>query len=166
MKLLVFHTAFVGFALATFGCGDGTAGSSAKALDNTPVAQNDRAAQDHATDTPLTVTGCLQKDGRTFIVTHLNEPAQKNAGSTGTSGAVGREQIRSASNAYRIRPAAQMDLDTLVGKQVKVNGTIEKRADLPSGSDKREDIGKGDLAELNATDVSIVAASCGGSGGR
>lgn len=166
MRLQLFNTALVGFAITTLACGNGTAGSSAKTLDNTPARQNDRAAQNAAPDTPLTVTGCLQKDGRTFIVTRLNEPSQKNAGSTGTADAVGREQIRSASNAYRISPAARMDLDPLVGKQVRVNGTIEKRADLPSATEKREDIGKGDLAELNATDVSVVSASCGDGGGR
>src|SRR4051794_5204718 len=79
-------------------------------------AQNDRGTQSARSNTPLTVTGCLQRDGRTFIVTRKNEPAQKNAGSTGNGGAVEREQLRAAANAYRVSPAERMDLDKMVGK--------------------------------------------------
>jgi len=151
--------------------GSSIAATSAKTLDSSPAAQNDRARQESRSNAPITVTGCLQRDGRTFIVTHQKEPAQKNSGSTGNGAAVEREQIRSAANAYRVSPAERMDLGKMVGKQIQVSGTIVKTADLPPAtrsSDKREDIGKGDLAEIKATAVSIIGYSCGtvATGGR
>jgi len=162
-------TTFVGLAVTILG-GSSAAGGTALALGSGgAAAQKDRASQDNHPNTPLTITGCLQRDGRTFIVTRRNEPAQKNAGSTGDGAAVEREQLRSAASAYRISPADRMDLERMVGKQVQVNGTIVKAADLPpagDASDKREDIGKGNLAEIKATAVSVVADSCGGRAGR
>jgi hypothetical protein len=56
-----------------------------------------------------------------------------------------------------------------VGKQVRVNGTVSERADLPTATagnsanaDNRQDIDQGDLAEIKATSASMVAEQCGG----
>jgi len=135
------------------------------------------AKQNATSDAPLTVTGCLQQGGRnTYVVTRLNEPAQKNAGSAGNGAAVEREQLRAAANAYRIEPKGKLELETMVGKQVRVSGTLDEIADLPpasgsgssgSGSagsnDRKESIDTGNLAKLNATSASVVAENCGGS---
>jgi len=160
MTLHLFRTFSLGLGIATVFSLNGI-GSTGETGANS---QNDRTTQDSRPNAPLTVTGCLQRDGHTFIVTRRNEPAQKNAGSTGNGAAVEREQLRAAANAYRISPAERMDLDKMVGKEVRVSGTLAKSADLPSASasDKREDIYKGNLAEIKATAVSIVAESCGG----
>jgi hypothetical protein len=163
MMLHFFRTALVALVVATFAAAIAAVKTSATTLDS-PTAQDARTAPGSTPNAPLTITGCLQRDGRTFIVTRLNEPAQKNAGSTGNGAAVEREQIRSAANAYRITPAERMDLDKMVGKQVRVSGTVDHRADLPratGSADQRKDIDKGDLAEIKATAVSIVGESCG-----
>jgi hypothetical protein len=160
-----FKTTIVGFTIATLASVVGTIGSSAKTLSSSRQAQTDRTPANSSSNAPISITGCLQQDGRTFIVTHLNEPAEKNAGSTGNGAAVEREQIRSAANAYRISPAERMDLGKMVGKQVRVNGTVDQRADLPRATDPsapRKDIDKGDLAEIKATAVTVIADSCGG----
>src|SRR5262245_53419455 len=69
----------------------------------------DRTAADVKRDEPrpqpISVTGCLQQgSGRTYILTRLNEPAQKEVGTSGSPAAVEREQLRAAANAYRIDP--------------------------------------------------------------
>jgi len=169
MMLQLFKTTAIAFAMTTVACGNGTTASNNKTPDSSLAATNNRAAQDTRLDTAVSVTGCLQQDGRTFIVTHRNEPAQKNAGSVGNGTAVEREQLRSAANAYRLSPAKGVDLDKLVGKQVQVSGTIDKPATLPGAagsSAQREDIGKGDLAEIKTDAVTVVADNCGGADAR
>jgi len=169
MRSYLFESAIVSLAVMTAACGNGTAGSGSgrERLGSSPPAQDDRSPQDSRSGTPFTVTGCLQQEGRTFIVTELNEPAQKNAGSTGNGAAVEREQIEAAAHAYRISPAVGVDLNRLVGKQVRVSGTLYKPGDLPraTGSPtERQDIDKGDLAQVSANAVSEVAENCGGGG--
>jgi len=169
MKSYLFESAIVSLAMMTAACGNGTTSSSAKGVDSSQAAQNDRSRQDSRSGAPITVDGCLQQDGRTFIVTELNEPTQKNAGSTGNGAAVEREQIEAAAHAYRISPAVGVDLNRMVGKQVRVSGTIYKPGDLPraTGSPtERPDIDKGDLAQISANAVSELSESCGGSGAK
>src|SRR5438105_2471014 len=125
------------------------------------VAKNDQSA--------MTVTGCLQKDGGTFIVTRLNEPAKRPTATSGSSGAVQKEDVRAAANAYRVNPKGDVDLDGLVGKEISVTGVLAERADLPqtvkpldkgASATDTTDISKGDLAQIDATSVSRVADSC------
>src|SRR5207248_1420415 len=136
----------------------------------------------HST-TPITVTGCLQQDGRTYIVTRLNEPAQRSVGTSGNPGAVEREQLREAANAYRIETKDHIDMDSMVGKQVRVSGTLVEAANLPSpntstpsqpndtrdksdtprpNGDGGEKIDRGDLAKIDAASISVLAENCGG----
>ena len=65
------------------------------------------------------------------------------------------------------------DLDKLVGKQVRVSGTIEKRSDLndhnASGTVKDRDrtkIDDGDLAQVKVASVTSIGSACGGKAGR
>jgi hypothetical protein len=121
--------------------------------------------QGAAVNSPITVTGCLQKEGRlttTYIVTAMNEPSQTGIGTTGNGAAVDREQLREAQNAYRVSPKDNIDMESMVGKQVRVTGMIAKRADLPSpttGNDR--DIDKGDLAKIDNATVVVVSDTCG-----
>jgi len=139
------------------------------------------ASRQGATSAAITVTGCLQKgSGADFILTRINEPAQS-VGTTGgtqsasapasdTSGVVQREQLRSAANAYRVDAERGVDLNDLVGKEVRVVGTIGDNADLPKATDlpstngdsKPAAIEDGDLARIAATSVSQTAAMCSG----
>jgi len=72
MRSYLFKSAIVSLAIIAAACGNGTAGSSAERLGSSPPAQDDRSPQDSRSGTPFTVTGCLQQEGRTFIVTELN----------------------------------------------------------------------------------------------
>jgi hypothetical protein len=145
---------------------------------------------DHAPKA-VTLTGCLQQDGRTYIVTHLNEPSREGVGTTGNGAAVEREQLREAANAYRVESKDQSDWDKMVGKQVRVSGSLDKAADLPapagpladrgdrpgptSGSGvagigtagsteagRREKLDKGDLAHIAVESMTVVSENCGG----
>jgi hypothetical protein len=140
----------------------------------TPITQSAPPADQQAVNSPITVTGCLQKKGgltTTFIVTGINEPSQKGIGTTGNGTAVEREQLREAENSYRVSPKDNVDMDSMVGKQVRVSGVIAKRADLPepatatSGkkeAKEMEKISKGDLAKIDDATISVVSDNCGG----
>ena len=151
----------------------------------------DRSASDINRDQPrqqpIDVTGCLQQgSGHTYILTRLNEPSQKSVGTSGSPAAVEREQLREAANAYRIDPQGDVKIDDMIGKQIRVSGMLTDRADLPkpeangaatgnrdergtSGAtandghrnSDRADIKQGDLAKIDATSVTVVAAACG-----
>jgi hypothetical protein len=136
----------------------------------TPMTQRAPSADQQAVNSPITVTGCLQKEGgltTTYIVTAMNEPSQNGVGTSGNGAAVDREQLREAQNAYRVSPRDNVDMESMVGKQVRVTGVIAKRADLPSattGNDQARDmqkIDKGDLAKIDNATVSVVSDTCG-----
>jgi hypothetical protein len=189
------HTSFLiatGVAIvASVACGNNngrnnTTANSSAANPSAANQDNDNAAR------PIAVTGCLQRDGRTFIVTHLNEPSREGVGTTGNGTAVEREQLREAANAYRVESKDQSNWENMVGKQVRVSGSIAKAADLPTppataataGSDRpsatsgnaatatggggttdntsREKIDKGDLAQISADSMTVIAENCGG----
>jgi len=142
----------------------------------------------------VTLTGCLQKgDGRTFILTEINSP-RTSVGTTGSSsstGAVEREQMRAAAHAYRLQSDDQKNLDSLVGHQVRVQGTVIERSDLPEGQtsesgrqqaqtspgggndarrnnppsdtriDRQTKLDEGDLAKIAVASIEGVADACG-----
>jgi hypothetical protein len=99
--------------------------------------------------------------------------------SVGTSGstppaagdAVGQEQMREASRAYRL--AGDRDtLEPLVGKQVRVSGTVEKRSKLNDHNDDgtlkdrdRTKIDDDDLSSVQVASIDQVADQCGAAGG-
>jgi len=125
---------------------------------------------------PITVSGCLQKGGSNFILTRVNEPTQS-VGTSGTNtGVAEREQMRSAAGAYRIDPTGDVKLDELVGKEIRVVGTVAENADLPKPSNdhaagtsgdnsdrrNRDEVKAGDLTKIDATSVTTVADACRG----
>jgi hypothetical protein len=158
-------------------------------LDQTPITRSAPPADRQDVDSPITVTvtGCLQKEsgfsgfGTTYIVTSVNQPSQKGVGTSGTGAAVEREQLREAANAYRVETKEKVDMDAMVGKEVRVSGVIAKRADLPdlpaatpnpTGTSEKnearemEKIDKGDLAKIDQASISVVSDHCGGHAGR
>ncbi|PWT82563.1 MAG: hypothetical protein C5B57_08485 [Blastocatellia bacterium] len=134
--------------------------------------------------TPITVTGCLQKGGfNTYILTRTNTPRPESVGTGRDDGAndsvAERDQIQAAQNAYRIDPSGDVKLDELVGKQITVKGMIAERADLQgtdqnaratgtagnrSDASDRQEIKAGDLAKIDATSVTKLSDQCGGPG--
>jgi hypothetical protein len=121
---------------------------------------------------PINLTGCLQKGGgftAPYVLTQVNEPARSvgTTGSTEAPGAAAREQMREARHAYRL--AGDKDqLDNLVGKQVRVQGTVAENSDLNKraedsrrDADKPADLDTNDLAKVNVTSISSVSDSCG-----
>jgi len=167
--------AALAIAVAGAACSNNARNTSSDGAHGTAA---DRSANAGA---PMTVTGCLQQVGRTYVVTRLNEPSREGVGTTGSGAAVEREQVRMAANAYRIEGKDQGDWDPMVGKQVRVSGTVKEGADLPrpdasaagdrasatSGSSdaaSREKIDKGDLAKLDVSSISVVSDNCGQAG--
>jgi hypothetical protein len=187
MMKQTFFPIVTGLAIvATAACGNNTARST---NNNTPnsTASNVPAADQRAENAaePITVTGCLQQDGRTFIVTRQNDPSHEGIGTTGSGDTVEREQLDKAANAYRVESKDQSDWNSMVGKQVRVSGSVDKTAHLPAASasdepsgtsgmvtrdgdavgadaKRHEKIDKGDLAQLNVESMSVVSDNCGG----
>jgi len=128
---------------------------------------------------PVTLTGCLQKgDGRSeYILTEVNT-TRSTAGTSGSAASgsgsdpVGREQLRSASHAYRLN-GERDTLEPLVGKQVRVSGTGTERSDVndhtAAGTTKEKDrtkIDEDDLAKVDVASVDLIADTCGGTVSR
>jgi hypothetical protein len=145
-------------------------------VDQPPITRAAPAERQDGT-TPITVTGCLQKEGAlmtTYIVTGVNEPSEKGIGTTGSPAAVEREQLRAAANAYRVDPKEDVDMDAMVGKQVRVSGIMAKRADLPAPSvttpnspddaknRSMQKIDTSDLAKIDEASITVVSGNCGG----
>jgi hypothetical protein len=125
---------------------------------------------------PITVTGCLQrmKRGDTFILTRIN--TAENVGAVGTTGAPAaeRQQERAAWHAYRIA-GEEKNLEHMVGRQVRVVGTLNELSDLKKergqagqqgGERPDTDIDPDDLAEVKLTSIAMVADVCGTGGAK
>ena len=155
----------------------GTAGTAGSAAD-------DRARSDNSA--PVTLVGCLQKgDGRSdYILTEVNSTRT----TVGTSGAaqrpsaggqsdrssdvVGQEQMRAAAHAYRLS-GDRSAIEPLVGKQVRVSGSLAKSSDLNAHDDNgrmkdrdRTKIDEGDLAKVDVASIDSVSDNCGGKSSR
>jgi len=138
----------------------------------TPTTQSAPPSDQQAINSPITVTGCLQKEGglmTSYIVTGMNQSSQNGIGTTGNGNAVEREDLREAENSFRVSPKDNVDMDSMVGKQVRVSGVIAKRADLPepstatSGKDQAnemEKIDKGDLAKIDDATITVLSDTC------
>jgi hypothetical protein len=144
--------------------------------------------EQQASSQPTTFEGCLQRGGGTFsngyLLTMLNEPG----GAIGTSGSVTatgssveREQLRTAARTVRLNPKGDVKLSDMVGRQVRVTGTISDHANVPNGNRGTGDVGSDeslrkktqegndrdpkldpdDLAKLDVTSASVLADSCG-----
>ena len=119
----------------------------------------------------INLTGCLQKGGgltSSYVLTQVNEPTR----SVGTSGSsqpdvVKQEQMREAKHSYRL-DGNDDQLGSLVGKQVRVEGTVAEKSDLNkrAGEDRKDtdkpaDIDTGDLAKVKVNSISAVSDACG-----
>jgi hypothetical protein len=134
---------------------------------------------------PITLVGCLQKgDGlNNYILTGVNRPAEA-VGTTGDvaskgAAAVEREQVRSAHHAFRVA-GKDDEMRDMVGKQVRVVGTVEDGSDLwretrkgenehgnldPNRKD-RIDVSESDLAKVDVNSIEQVANVCGEMGAQ
>jgi hypothetical protein len=133
---------------------------------------------------PISLTGCLQRgDGSNYILTELAEPSATGAPRDvkGDGSKVEKEQLHAAEHAYRLTAAKNVnddDWDKLVGKKVKVDGTLAKRSEVgdtdrvATTGDKNKDakaqdrdrvqIKEGELAQVDVNSLQQVANACGG----
>ncbi len=161
----------------------GTPGATAGAADANgtarPAGTSGVDADKDVKAEPITLTGCLQKGNGALRTDYILTEVNATRSPVGTSGAanpksdvVGNEQMRAAEHSYRL-DGDRDELDKLVGKQVRVNGTVEKRSDLnehnADGTVKDRDrtkIDDGDLAQVKVDTVASIADACGKSAPR
>jgi hypothetical protein len=124
----------------------------------------------------INLTGCLQKgaDSGDYLLTVVNQPSE----AVGTAGVVSpaevaREETRAATHTYRVSGKG-FDLESLVGRQLRVSGTIEEGSDVwrktreakqdaaESAQPQVPRIKEGDLAKVNMTTVDKINEVCPG----
>jgi hypothetical protein len=176
--------------VAAMACGrsnDNNTSAAPQHDDGAPSDLNSTGTDRTASQT-VTLEGCLQQGGGTFtkgyLLTLVNEPATAGtSGSVTSSGsAVEREQMRIAANTYRLEPQGEVKLDGMLGKQVRVSGTVSEQAKSPNGQgaigsdedrqrpnrdssdrpDRSTYMSGSDLAKIDVSAVTITAESCGG----
>ncbi len=166
-QLLFLATCGLAAAL-TAACGN-KADQTAANPDNRPVGTSGSASTGNAMK-PIDVTGCLQKADGSYVLTEINQP-NPNAAPTSKKGD------------YRLTAEKDDDLEKLVGKQVKVSGTLTEASDLTARDDRRANdltvgtsgdqdtnhnrkadralIRTGDLASVDVTSIEPTAGGCG-----
>jgi hypothetical protein len=175
---LLLATCGLAAALAA-ACGNHTDRSAAN-VGNRPAAGAPAATMSSQDKKPIDLTGCLQRSGRSYVITQIDMPGPAAApiDKKGDGSLVERDQVAADRHAYRLNAANRNDLDKLVGKQVKVSGTVTERPNLvvpedrrgndlkvgTSGVQDREhdrwDINAGDLAKVDVESIQQVAAGC------
>jgi hypothetical protein len=176
-----------GLAAVLAGACDNTAGQMSANLDNRPVGMSGSAptADEKNAKKPIDLTGCLQKADGSYVLTQISTP-NANAAPTSKKGdgsVVEREQMHAAQHAYRLSADKADDLEKLVGKQVKVSGTVMERSELTGRDDRkgndlsvgtsgaqdrnherdrdRAKIDASDLARVDVTSIQQTAEGCG-----
>lgn len=140
---------------------------------------HDRLAADTANNrghegAPITVTGCLQRGTsgiNTYILTQVNSPSETpvaTAGKEASGGAVQREQMREAKHSYALDDGDKDVMREMVGKQVRVNGTVKETSELhkeaaktTTDGERRLDIDAGDLTKIAVQGIVQLAEECG-----
>jgi len=175
--------AALGCAALLTACNNDNATRSTAANDNTAPAAQSTTDKDTARQTPVTLTGCLQQgdSSSSYILTEMNEPGSRptaTSGSADQGDKVAREQLKEAEHAYRLDAKNDDDLAKLVGKKVRVSGTITDKSDLVARTDQNRDrngvgtsgrtddhdrpkISESDLARVDVNSVEKVADACG-----
>ena len=106
-----------------------------------------------------------------FILTQVNSPAESPVATSGKADeAVQREQMRGAKHAYALEGDDDDALRNMVGKQVRVTGTMVETSELRreiskprDTTDRRDglDIDARDLAKVDVKGIVQVADVCG-----
>lgn len=130
----------------------------------------DSARSTAAIQPSMTVTGCLQEAGNgTYLLTRVNStpPVPKTVGTSGASNAIERDQVRDAENSYRISPAKGIALPALLGKEVRVTGTLAAKGELPAMPAVNQapaalpNITPHELSRIDASAVAFISDECG-----
>lgn len=132
---------------------------------------------------PITLTGCVQKGSglNNYVLTQVSSPAEGPVATTGNTpgsntpsgnppssyapsgGSVQSEQMRAAQHAYQLSGHHE-DLRDLVGKQVRITGTIAENSDLnkiEGDQNRKLDIDTNDLAKVDVQTVEKISDACG-----
>jgi hypothetical protein len=167
-------------AALTAACGNNTDRSDMNP-DNRPAVGAPAATMSSQDQKPIDLTGCLQKSGRSYVITQIGTPSPAAAppDKKDDSGRVEREQVTAPRHAYRLNAANRADLEKLIGKQVKVSGTVMEPSDLTGREDRRAndlrvgtsgaqdrehdrpEINTSDLASVEVASIQQVATGCG-----
>ncbi len=155
--------------LATVACNRSNQTSSNQVAPAPQPATNQAAAP---TNQPVSLIGCLQEAHGSYILTRVNEPAHPDSSNPSV---VAQERLKAAEQAYRLDARDTHTLSKLLGKRVRIEGTVSKASDLvarnggdlATGTSGRAATAAGrtikasDLAKVDVTSAQKVANQCG-----
>ena len=149
---------------------------------NRPGVENKPLSMSSQERKPIDLTGCLQKLSGSYLILDINRgspgtPATDKQGDDSTLAARERSNVRQA---YHLRAGDKNSLEKLVGKQVKVSGTVTESADQIARDERRGNdlvmvgtsgvqdseadrtrIKPGDLARVDVASIQQVGEGCG-----
>jgi hypothetical protein len=150
--------------------------------DNRPGAGNQLAPMSGQEKKPVDLTGCLQKLSDSYLLLHTNRgnPGTTAVATGGDNSAAAASEPSNLRQAYRLAAGDKKNFEKLVGKQVKVSGTVTESADPIARDERRgndlvmvgtsgvrdqEDphsrIKPGDLARVDVASIQQVGEGCG-----
>jgi hypothetical protein len=139
-------------------------------------------AMSSAQKKPVDLTGCLQKLSGSYLLTETNRssPEKDAVGMQGEHGSLGGARL-SVPHAYRLSASDKDRLEKLVGKKVKVSGSVTETSDPVAREDRRFNdlvmvgtsgvqdnetdrpaIKPGSLSKVDVASIQQVGEGCGG----
>lgn len=168
----------VAVGLAALGCNRAGKSSTEKAVPAPAATAAPSAAKPHSPE-HVSLTGCLQEGNHgTYILAELNRPAKPDSSNPSI---VAHEDLAAAVHAYRLNASKDQKLSKLVGRTIRVDGTLTEPSDLvasnpaaggPVGTGGqgtetvgqapgRREISQRDLAKVEVSSVVKIANVCG-----
>jgi hypothetical protein len=128
---------------------------------------------------PIDLTGCLQKLSGSYLLTYTNRVPGATATDSQENNTAVERGPSSVRQAYRLSARDKTSFEKLVGKQVKVSGTVTETADLIARDERRGNdlvmvgtsgvqdqepdrsrIKPGDLAKVDVASIHQVGEGC------
>jgi hypothetical protein len=129
---------------------------------------------------PIDLTGCLQKLSDSYLLTDTNRVPGMTASDSQENNTALERGPSNVRQAYRLSARDKMTFEKLVGKQVKVSGTVTQTADQIARDERRGNdlvmvgtsgvqdqepdrsrVKPGDLAKVDVASIQQVGEGCG-----
>jgi hypothetical protein len=167
-------------AVLAAGCGRNpdwtTQADNRPGVENTPVSMSSQEKK------PIDLTGCLQKLSGSYLIIDINRrsPGTHATDKQGDDSALAARERSNVRQAYSLSAGDKNSLEKLVGKQVKVSGTVTESADQIAWDERRGNdlvmvgtsgvqdseaararIKPGDLTRVDVASIQQVGEGCG-----
>jgi hypothetical protein len=171
-------------AVLAAGCGRNpdrtTQADNRPGVENKPLSMSSQMSSQERK--PIDLTGCLQKLSGSYLILDINRgtPGTHATDKQGDDSAIAARERSNVRQAYHLSAGDKNRLEKLVGKQVKVSGTVTESADQIARDERRGNdlvmvgtsgvqdseaerarIKPGDLARVDVASIQQVGEGCG-----